>query len=106
VIVKLHDGAEGELVGDLTRHEFHPRAGGLMYAPQIIVHSPAGDVELWRGRWTDYQDAKRDLYRGVALAGLCFWPDPDGRDLDLSPWVRDRLDRANEWGGPTLGFCQ
>lgn len=109
MIVKLHDGTEGDLVGWArpTLPSDTQAAPGTWY-PQIVVlrEESTRDVRavLWHGEPTLQQFAEAELARAVALAGLCFWPDPDGRDLDLSPWVRDRLDRARSWGGPSAGF--
>lgn len=99
MIVKLHDGTEGELVG---RMRVLPR-DGLLYsrtALQIAVirEGSRDDVlaVLWESEpyvFGDNIDAARlALVEACAQAGLCFWPDPDGRDLDLSPWVRERIE--------------
>ena len=112
MIVKLHDGTVGELVGwkrDLPR-------GGLTYSRSVlqiaVLREGSRDevlAVLWESEPFVFGDnidaARRILVESCALAGLCFWPDPNGCALDLSPWVRDRLDRANEWCGPSAGFC-
>ncbi len=88
MIVKLHDGTEGELVGWVA-HEALAMPGP--WVPEIVVlsaHRGQPDVleRLWRGNsYLEPYQARYALDRAVQLAGLCFLD--DDRNLDLSPWV-------------------
>lgn len=96
MIVKLHDGTEGELVGRV-------RVIGLTFSPEIVLLAGEGERILWHGDgFWDVRVARIALTEAVALAGLCFWPpsytNDKRRALDLSPWVRDLIAKAYHEG--------
>jgi hypothetical protein len=115
MIVRLYDGREGELVGWVRATPLADRPGYLPgrdaregWLPEIVVVEPESIRTVLHVAWQDsprgvpwpnLDQARAQLALAVALAGLCFWPDPDGRDLDLAPWVREVYEQAviAEW---------
>ncbi len=101
MIVTLHDGREGELVGWCRATSARALAGGdigveptPIFLPQILVLEPETIrtiVEvLWEGEPCGSMDYGIEVLRtAVMLAGLCFWPDPESRELSISPWIED-----------------
>ena len=88
MIVKLHDGTEGELMVAVLHAE-----DSFEYRATIVVVRGDDVVSvLWEDNETHAAlEASRSADRAVMLAGLCRWPEDGAGRLDLSPWVRERL---------------